>query len=120
MQPPANHGHDIAAAAPSGPRNAAADPPHRFQARSMQRTESNMHALINVFNCPADSIGRVISCHRTEKAAEAARYRHGRAVRRANGSTSYVPTRIVELARRVSADQALVLADIVPAGCDHV
>ena len=45
MQPPANHGHNIVAPAPSGARNAAADPPRRFQARSMQRTESNMPNL---------------------------------------------------------------------------
>ena len=47
-----------------------------------------MYTLTDTFN------GRTISRHRTLEAAVRADARHARAVRRANGASSYIPTRI--------------------------
>lgn len=60
-----------------------------------------MFALINTVNAiPGDSIGTVLSQHRTIEAADREDARLQRAVRRANGENSYLPTRVVRLTRR--------------------
>lgn len=58
----------------------------------------NQYAVVNTMNqIGTDSIGTVISRHQTQEAAEQAQARHQRAVRRANGDQSYIPTRVVIL-----------------------
>jgi len=52
-----------------------------------------MYALYDRSNC------RIISCHRTPEAVARADRRYQRAVQRANGSASYIPTTIVRLVR---------------------
>ena len=60
-----------------------------------------MYALINTMNrVPCDSIGTVVSTHRTVAAAERADATLQRLTQRANGQTSYLPTAIVELTRK--------------------
>jgi hypothetical protein len=62
-----------------------------------------MYALINTMaQIPGDSIGTVLSRHRTIAAAEAADSRIQRLTRKHNGKASYLPTRIVRLTRRPS------------------
>jgi len=60
-----------------------------------------MYALIDTFNGyhydDGQVLGGIISRHRTVAAAEKANARHQRAVKRANGRTSYIPTAIVEV-----------------------
>lgn len=59
------------------------------------------YALINTMSAvPGDSIGAVVSTHRTIEAAEKADHKLQRMTRKANGSNSYLPTRIVKLTRR--------------------
>jgi hypothetical protein len=61
-----------------------------------------MKALINKMNAiPGDSIGTVLSLHRTTEAAERADAALQRATRTGSGRDSYVPTIIVELTERV-------------------
>ena len=48
-----------------------------------------MYHLINMFN------RTIISSHRTEGAARKADVKHQRAVKRANGQNSYIPTQIL-------------------------
>jgi hypothetical protein len=56
-----------------------------------------MFTLVNTMTqVLGDSIGTVISQHRTLDAAEHANTILQRAVKRANGNSSYLPTRIVE------------------------
>jgi len=50
-----------------------------------------MFKLIDTFNA------RTISTHRTLDAAVKAQAKHSRAVRKANGSSSYIPKKIVEV-----------------------
>jgi len=50
---------------------------------------------------PGDSIGVVMSAHRSEAAAHAAAQKHLRLVRRANGPQSYLPMIVVESRRRL-------------------
>lgn len=65
------------------------------------KQEHDMYALINTMTAvPGDSIGTVLSTHRTIEAAERADSKLQRLTRKANGSTSYLPTRVVELVRR--------------------
>ena len=65
------------------------------------KRKKNMIALINTMNqIGNDSIGTVISLHRTFAAAEAKSSKFQAAVKRANGSNSYIPTRIVTLTER--------------------
>lgn len=60
-----------------------------------------MYALINTMDAAGyDSIGTILSCHRSVEAAERADRALQRAVKRANGSASYLPTIVVELLRR--------------------
>lgn len=60
-----------------------------------------MYALINTMTqIPGDSLGTVLSLHRTAEAAERADAALQRAIKRANGETSYLPTCIVRLTRR--------------------
>jgi hypothetical protein len=60
-----------------------------------------MYALVNTMaQVQGDSIGTVLSCHRTIAAARVADGRVQRMTRKANGYTSYLPTRIVRLLRR--------------------
>ena len=61
-----------------------------------------MYALINTLNGhrydDGEILGDIISRHRTPAAAAKADDRHQRAVRRANGSSSYIPTAIIDIA----------------------
>ncbi len=59
-----------------------------------------MYALINTMGQTSDTIGAIISRHRTIEAAERADAKLQRAVRAANGSNSYLPTTIVRLTCR--------------------
>lgn len=60
-----------------------------------------MYALINTMTqIPGDSIGTILSTHRTVEAAERADATLQRLTKRANGQTSYLPTTIVELTRK--------------------
>lgn len=54
-------------------------------------------ALINTFNALPGRLGSVVSFHRTEAAAIAADVKLQKAVKRANGQSSYLPTIIVEV-----------------------
>lgn len=57
------------------------------------------YALVNKMSeIPGDSIGRVVSWHLSEEAAQAADAKLQRLTRKANGSGSYLPTRIVQIA----------------------
>ena len=57
-----------------------------------------MFALINTWNAlPPDSIGTVLSVHRTSRAAAAADAAFCRSVWRANGRGSFIPTAVVSL-----------------------
>lgn len=56
-----------------------------------------MYALINVGMQTADSIGTVLSTHRTVAAAERADAALQRTTRRGSGPQSYVMTRVVKL-----------------------
>lgn len=59
------------------------------------------YALINTMSAvQGDSIGAVVSIHKTYEAAEKADNKLQRMTRKANGSSSYLPTRIVRLTRR--------------------
>ena len=62
-----------------------------------------MFALINTFHKSVRHTGIIISRHHTEAAAENAAERHARAVRRANGRDSYVPTTIKIVPRHFRA-----------------
>ena len=56
-----------------------------------------MFYLVNTFDTIGDRyMGCIVSAHRSEEAAIAANVRLQRGVKRANGATSYLPTRIVE------------------------
>ena len=55
-------------------------------------------ALINTFNAMPGHLGCVQSFHRTEQAAEKADKALQKAVKRANGQSSYLPTIIREVA----------------------
>jgi uncharacterized protein involved in exopolysaccharide biosynthesis len=60
-----------------------------------------MIALINEMNqIGNDSIGTVISLHRTTEAALRKSEKFQTSVKRANGQNSYIPTRIVTLTER--------------------
>lgn len=50
-----------------------------------------MYALLDTFNC------RIISRHRTPEAVGRADRRYQRAVKKANGPSSYIPTAIVRI-----------------------
>jgi hypothetical protein len=60
-----------------------------------------MYALVNTMNAiQGDSIGTVLSKHRTIEAAERADAKIQRLTKAANGSASYLPTRVVKLTRK--------------------
>lgn len=59
-----------------------------------------MYAVVNTMNRLDDSLETIESQHRTLAAAVDANKRLQAAVKRANGSTSYLPTVIVELIGR--------------------
>lgn len=67
-----------------------------------------MFALINTFHGDQYNYGIVISRHRTEDTAHRAATSHARAVERANGRGSYVPTMVVEI------DKSIKVGDYVP------
>lgn len=54
-------------------------------------------ALINTFNSMPGHLGAVQSFHRSEEAAEKADKALQRAVKRANGQSSYLPTIVREI-----------------------
>jgi hypothetical protein len=54
-------------------------------------------ALVNTFSALPGHVGSVQSFHRTEAAAEKADKALQKAVKRANGKSSYLPTVIVEV-----------------------
>lgn len=57
------------------------------------------YALINQMSAiHGDSIGRVVSWHLTEEAAQVADMKLQRLTRKANGEGSFLPTRIVRIA----------------------
>lgn len=61
------------------------------------------YLLINTMNqIGVDSIGTVVSKHRSVEAASAANGKLQRAVRRANGQNSYLPTTIVGIRGRAA------------------
>ena len=66
-----------------------------------------MFKLIDTFN------SRTISTHRTLDAAVKASAKHSRAVRKANGSSSYIPKEIVEVVN--GADNPVDYDDIMAA-----
>lgn len=76
-----------------------------------------MYALINTMNrVPGDSIGAVLSRHRTVEAAKRADTQIQRRVKRGHGQNSYLPTAIVELTRKprgryLAADEWRVVGD---------
>jgi len=55
-----------------------------------------MYALVNTMESTQDTLGRVISTHRTRSAAEQANVKLQRMTRRANGASSYLPTMIIK------------------------
>ena len=55
------------------------------------------YALINTFNAMPGRLGSILSFHRTEEAAERADKACQKAVKRANGRNSYLPTIIREV-----------------------
>ena len=55
------------------------------------------YALINTFNAMPGRLGGILSFHRTEEAAEKADRACQKAVKRANGQNSYLPTIIREV-----------------------
>lgn len=55
------------------------------------------YALINTFNAMPGRLGGILSFHRTEEAAERADKVFQKAVKRANGNSSYLPTTIREV-----------------------
>jgi hypothetical protein len=57
----------------------------------------NKFALINTFNAMPGHLGAVQSFHRTEEAAEKADRALQKAIKRANGQSSYLPTIIREV-----------------------
>lgn len=60
-----------------------------------------MFALISTMNAiQGDSIGTILSTHRTIQAAEAASEKINKATKRANGANGYLPTRVVKLTKR--------------------
>lgn len=57
-----------------------------------------MYALVNTMSqIPSDSIGTVVSLHRSIEAAEMADGKLQRLTRKGNGQNSYLPTTIVRL-----------------------
>ena len=73
-----------------------------------------MFAVLNTFaavSC-SSTLGRCESVHRTRAAAEAAETRLHRAVKRANGASSYLPTKIVEVRRTAKKGCLLDSADL--------
>lgn len=60
-----------------------------------------MYAVINTMtSVPGDSIGTILSQHRTARAARASDSIIQRRTRAANGDNSYLPTIIVRLTRK--------------------
>lgn len=57
-------------------------------------------AVINTFNRLDNGLGSVISFHFTEATAEEAGRRYQRAVKKRNGSNSFIPMIIVEVDRK--------------------
>jgi uncharacterized membrane protein YecN with MAPEG domain len=73
-----------------------------------------MFAVLNTMSAVSGSstVGRCESKHRTFEAAEAANQRLQRAVKRANGQSSYLPTRIVEVKGSAKAGALMDAADL--------
>lgn len=71
-----------------------------------------MYALINTFNCPSDSIGKVISMHETKERAEQALF-----VLQSKARGGYSPTRVVRV-RRLPRSY-VCRKDVYEYSCDH-
>lgn len=70
-------------------------------AEKKKPTPPAVYALVDTFMAiPGDSIGTMLSRHRTVEAAQAADGELQRAIRRGSGRNSYLPTQIVRLTRR--------------------
>ena len=72
-----------------------------------------MYALINTHHRSDLHAGIIISRHRTEEAAWSAAEKHARAVTRANGRGSYVPTTIEEVLSSCRAGDWLRRSDVI-------
>ena len=66
-----------------------------------------MFALVNTFNKPHESFGVVWSVHRSVEAAEKANDATQAAVKRGNGNSSYIPTTIVRLKKRLRSGDVI-------------
>ncbi len=53
-----------------------------------------MYALINTFDRQPNSIGTVLSLHRSEEAADAANRKYQCDIKRSNGRSCYLPTMV--------------------------
>ena len=73
-----------------------------------------MYTVIDTMSATGDSIGRVMSSHRTREAAEKSEASIQRATRRGCGQSSYLPLVIRETKRRVGKG-AFVTADMIGA-----
>lgn len=72
-----------------------------------------MYALINTMSAVDVYVGRVLSMHRTAEAAETADTKLQRAVKRANGQNSYLPTVIRKINRKSFRGDMIERADVV-------
>lgn len=71
-----------------------------------------MYYLVNEMdNSEESAFGRVVSAHRTAAAAWRADARLQRAVKRANGGTSYLPTIVVRSRKRLRRGAAVYRRD---------
>lgn len=75
-----------------------------------------MYAIINTMQAWDYYVGSVVSVHRTAEAAEAADAKLQRAVKRANGQNSYLPTVIRKLNCRAQNGDMIDRSEIVSDG----
>ncbi len=74
-----------------------------------------MYALINTMPAVDCYVGRVVSMHRTEKAAQLADRKLQKLTRGANGSNSYLPTMIAPLKVRRAAGDMIERCEVAAA-----
>lgn len=74
-----------------------------------------MYALINTMPAADCYIGRAVSMHRTEEAAQRADHKLQKLTRSANGSNSYLPTMIAPLNVRRAAGDMIERSDVAAA-----
>ena len=73
-----------------------------------------MFVLINTFSSiPGRDLGCVVSCHRSRDTAERAAKALQRAVKRANGQGSYIPTHVAKVGRRFKVGDTVAYDDVV-------